>query len=185
MISVEEYLQTSVKTAGVTDIASNVGKYLKAHPWQTAGGALGLGALGGYGLGRAIHKEDPEEIKETPINLFPDMGVELAKGVGKGLGTEAVKGLGGAITDGIKSLIRSTKHKPTYEKAVATDPLLQEADPELLEESFKTMVQFAPTLATNPQAVQSFLREAVTSGGGVNYNTVKLLTDIEQSSQKK
>ncbi len=46
------------------------------------------------------------------------------------------------------------------------------------------MKRFAPTLSSDPNAVRSFLREAATSGAGVNYNTIKLLAEAERMTQQ-
>jgi len=62
-----------------------------------------------------------------------------------------------------------------------SDELLATADKKSLQNSFNTMQRFAPTLATDPNAVRAFLREAATTGSGVNYNTIKLLADAERA----
>lgn len=61
------------------------------------------------------------------------------------------------------------------------DDLLAGADKKGLQASFETMRRFAPTLATDPNAVRAYLREAATSGSGVNYNTIKLLAEAEKA----
>jgi hypothetical protein len=61
------------------------------------------------------------------------------------------------------------------------DPILLDAAKDDLESAFSTLRTFAPSLAMDPNVVRSFLREAVTSGGGVNYNTVNLLAKTENA----
>ena len=55
------------------------------------------------------------------------------------------------------------------------------ADPTLLTDAYHTMVRFAPTLATDKNAVKTFLREAVLMGTGPNVVTIKQLADAERA----
>ena len=51
-----------------------------------------------------------------------------------------------------------------------------------IRETLYTVHNFAPDIATNRQAAQSILREAVTTpDGGLNYNTVKLIADAQKA----
>lgn len=68
-----------------------------------------------------------------------------------------------------------------FSSVAKNDELLAGADRKSLQTSFETMRRFAPTLATDPNAVRAYLREAATSGSGVNYNTIKLLADAEKA----
>jgi hypothetical protein len=43
------------------------------------------------------------------------------------------------------------------------------------------MIRFAPVLSTDKNAVRSYLREAVMSGAGPNYSTIKSLADAEHT----
>jgi len=101
------------------------------------------------------------------------------------------KGFGGEVGKGIVDLVRGVAHgvvrvfrRDPLEDIVASDPVLADADPAEIEEAYATMKRFAPTLASDKNAVRAFLREAVTSGGGVNYNTIKMLSDAENSAQE-
>jgi hypothetical protein len=62
-----------------------------------------------------------------------------------------------------------------------TDPVLAQADDKVLMESFHTMSRFAPVLSTDKNMVRSFLRQAVMSGSGPDFTTVKLLADSERA----
>jgi 4-diphosphocytidyl-2C-methyl-D-erythritol kinase len=46
------------------------------------------------------------------------------------------------------------------------------------------MVKFAPTLSKDINAVRSFLREAVMSGSGPSYVTIRSLSDAETAARK-
>lgn len=123
------------------------------------------------------------------------IGESLLEGVGKGVGSSAggviVSLLANAIGAGIGALHDKFSTDPKRQALVAsllrTDPVLSDAvkrHPEakrMVEESYGTMVRFAPTLSMDPNAVRSFLREAVLGGSGVNYATIKNLVDTERS----
>jgi len=61
------------------------------------------------------------------------------------------------------------------------DPVLSAADDKTLMEAYHTMTRFAPTLSTDKNAVRSFLRQAVMSGSGPDYMSIKLIADSERS----
>lgn len=61
------------------------------------------------------------------------------------------------------------------------DPVLAGADDQTLMEAYHTMSRFAPMLSTDKNAVRSFLRQAVTSGAGPDFMTIKLIADAERA----
>lgn len=62
-----------------------------------------------------------------------------------------------------------------------TDSVLASADDATLMEAYHTMTRFAPVLSTDKNAVRSFLRQAVMSGSGPDYMSIKLLADSERA----
>lgn len=62
-----------------------------------------------------------------------------------------------------------------------TDTVLASADDQTLMEAYHTMTRFAPVLATDKNAVRSFLRQAVMSGSGPDFMSIKLLADSERA----
>lgn len=62
-----------------------------------------------------------------------------------------------------------------------TDSVLSGADDKILMEAYHTMARFAPVLSTDKNAVRSFLRQAVMSGSGPDYMSIKLIADSERS----
>jgi hypothetical protein len=199
-ISVEDYVKTARPYAppGIESetftptLLSRAGKYIKANPWKSglgAAGLLGAGALGAHLLG-GDDKPAPAEMPEEPeayepaVGGLPDfVGGGLERGVGGAI-TEGAKALGHAAYLGGRRLMQGRRQRQVLEQVTATDPILSMADPEVVQQSFATMSRFAPTLASDPYAAQSFLREAVTSGGGINYNTIKLLAEAERAAQQ-
>lgn len=61
------------------------------------------------------------------------------------------------------------------------DPVLAGADDATLMEAYHTMSRFAPVLSTDKNAVRSFLRQAVTSGSGPDFMSIKLVADAERA----
>jgi hypothetical protein len=115
----------------------------------------------------------------------------LSKGLGSAVGGSVAALLFQAIGSGISSLHGAVsgdpKRKAMVDQILRSDPVLSDAiqrHPEskrMVEESYSTMVRFAPTLSMDINAVRSFLREAVLGGSGVNYATIKNLVDTERS----
>jgi len=114
----------------------------------------------------------------------------IATGFGSALGEGALGGLfAGASMIG-KRLLDSTVTNPrrerTFYEAIRTDSVLRDAlknNPAILaqlKEAFSTLVRFAPSLSEDLNAVRSYLREAVVSGAGINYATVKQLAETEK-----
>lgn len=62
-----------------------------------------------------------------------------------------------------------------------TDSVLANADDGTLMEAYHTMTRFAPVLSTDKNAVRSFLRQAVMSGSGPDFMSIKLLADSERA----
>lgn len=62
-----------------------------------------------------------------------------------------------------------------------TDSVLANADDTTLMEAYHTMTRFAPVLSTDKNAVRSFLRQAVMSGSGPDFMSIKLISDAEHS----
>jgi hypothetical protein len=115
----------------------------------------------------------------------------LSKGLGSALGGTAVGLIAQVLGSGVSSLYNHLSSDPKRNSLVASilksDPVLSDAikrHPEskrMVEESYATMVRFAPTLSMDTNAVRSFIREAVLGGSGVNYATIKNLVDTERS----
>lgn len=74
-------------------------------------------------------------------------------------------------------------HKQVFTE-IQADPIIAKADPQLINSSYDTMKRFAPHLATDPNAVRSFLRENAMFGTGPSYATLKNLADAEQAVGK-
>lgn len=114
-------------------------------------------------------------------------GAGIAQGASKAVGEaagnlladiadKAVSAAGNAMDNGVRNEI--------LEKLRTSDPVLSGRSDEELMDAFHTMVKFAPTLSKDINAVRSFLREAVMSGSGPSYVTIRGLSDAETAARK-
>lgn len=156
---VEEFVEGRTKTAGLLDIA--------ARPFQSLSKLV-------KGIGGAISGSE---------TIVGDVGTLLknhpyaAIGIGGGaLGANALHSL-------VSNKLRAREQDSIFKFVKNEDPILRDADRKDLASAFDTFRAFAPTLATDPNATRSFLRQAVTSGGGVDYNTINLLARTESAIQ--
>ena len=134
-------------------------------------------------------------------SLGMDIGTGIrdsfAQGVGGGVGHGLVDALFGGIGGSVDALkdffVTSGTRQRLLESLMRSDPVISDAvqhnpkGKDIVLEAYATMRKFAPHLATDTNAVRSFLREAVMGGAGVNYATIKNLVDTEKTitGQKK
>lgn len=153
-----------------------------------AGGAglAGLGILAGPTLDAF-----GEKVKDAivPTNMQDQMLDEGASSFAKAVGSQAGQSTVGLLGDimskavsGISGIPRALARENMFEQLQQEDDVLAQAEPQALQEAYHTMVRFAPTLATDKNAVRSFLREAVLYGAGPNIITIKQLADAERAS---
>lgn len=115
-----------------------------------------LGVAGGAAL-----KSFGAEIGKSSVGLLRDIAMKAMDAVGHA-GDESAR----------QAILGDLKR---------TDSVLAQADDALLMESYHTMQRFAPTLSTDKNAVRSFLRQAVMSGSGPDFMTIKHLADSERA----
>ncbi len=128
--------------------------------------------------------------------LGPKPGFMERKDIGASLGQAAVKAFGtGMSTAGVdllKDMAAKAMHTAQHagdnaarqailKQLKMEDSVLADADDKLLMEAYHTMVRFAPTLSTDKNAVRNFLREAVMTGSGPNFATIKMLGETERT----
>lgn len=98
-----------------------------------------------------------------------EMGVDLLRD----MAAKAMSAVGHAGDDAARQAILGDLKR--------NDPVLANADDKTLMEAYHTMTRFAPVLSTDKNAVRSFLRQAVMSGAGPDYASIKLLADSERA----
>ena len=133
----------------------------------------------GYGVRSDIYPNIMERLRldEVAADSF-------ANAVGKELGKSTVGLLGDVASKAVSSpgdLVKSMQRKNVFDQLQEEDDVIARADPAQLEEAYHTMVRFAPTLATDKNAVKTFLRESVLYGTGPNFVAIKQLADAERA----
>lgn len=125
----------------------------------------------------------------------PDFGGTFVEGAGKGMG-------GGVVSEGIGALrrliggaaqsisdrfIAEPKRDKIVNQIIQEDDVIGPAEreaPGQALQAFQTMKRFAPTLSTDANVVQSYLRNAALTGGPMDFQTIKGLADAETSIQR-
>lgn len=115
----------------------------------------------------------------------------IQEGMGREVGKETAGGLRRLLGAGFQAIKELFINDPKREKMVqqisSTDPVVQPYErqqPGSVEQAYKTMARFAPTLSTDPNLATSFLRNAAMSGGALDYQVVKGLADAEAAVQR-
>lgn len=181
---------------GLTSAANAAGRGAK----NMAGGAAdelkgglmgGFGAIGGApakGVANGLSDMVQKKLFGQEIgNRHDAMGVAGGAAL-KSFGAEIGKSSVGLLRDIALKAMDAAGHAGDESARQAilgelkrTDSVLAQADDKLLMESYHTMTRFAPTLSTDKNAVRSFLRQAVMSGSGPDFMTIKHLADSERA----
>ena len=112
--------------------------------------------------------------------------VGAATGVGKSFG----EGIGNSLHNMVDKIMNKNKRvifdepqrKMIIHQLMTEDNLIGRMPEEKVLEAYKSMVDVAPTLSTDKNAVKSFLRAvSMAPEGGVDWNTLKGLADAEKS----
>jgi hypothetical protein len=85
-----------------------------------------------------------------------------------------------------KKIVDDPKAHATFHGVVQEDPMLRDAyaqNPAGLEETFKAMRKFGPSMSTSPAVVRSFLRQSTMAGGNMDFATIRLLAETEKFVQ--
>ncbi len=85
-----------------------------------------------------------------------------------------------------KRLVDDPKAETSFRTAVEGDPHLKalyEKNPDAMRMSFATMRKFAPSAASAPQAVQSFLLNTAMTNHRIDFATIRLLAETEKFVQ--
>lgn len=104
----------------------------------------------------------------------------FGKGLGE-MGVELLRDIGAKAMSSVSSAGDTSAREAILSQLKTQDPVLSSADDKTLMEAYHTMTRFAPVLSTDKNAVRSFLRQAVMSGSGPDYMSIKLLADSERS----
>ena len=151
------------------------------------GSLIGLGALAAPTLerwGRGVQRTLAPEPLHERAKMDETLAQNYAKAVGAELGKSTVGLLGDFLSKTINApaqMFQNRERASIFEQLQQEDDVIAQADPQQLAEAYHTMVRFAPTLATDKNAVKTFLRESVLYGTGPNFMAIKQLADSERA----
>ncbi|MGD9209177.1 MAG: hypothetical protein PVI90_00300 [Desulfobacteraceae bacterium] len=181
--------QTTKVAAPLPKGAKNIVSTILAHPGRALliGGSLfELSRLAGptlETLGKRIQKRVVPTMRERE-NLDEEAATAFAHTVGNELGSKAVGLLSDVISKAVQApaaLWNTQARASVFKTLQQEDDVISQADPQQLAEAYHTMVRFAPTLATDKNAVKTFLRESTLYGTGPNFVSIKQLADAEKA----
>lgn len=174
---------------GIGDLLKGLGAKILANPGKAAlvgGSLIALNELGGptiQTLGKRIQKAVVPTMRERE-KLDEEAATAFAKSVGKELGTKTIGLMADVLSKAVQApaeLMGNRARAGVFQTLQTEDDVISQADPQQLAEAYHTMVRFAPTLATDKNAVKTFLRESVLYGTGPNFMSIKQLADAERA----
>ncbi len=104
----------------------------------------------------------------------------LAQSLAQSLVAKPLDGLGGLLK---KKFYDGPKQRQTFDHVMGSDPELHGADRGKLEEAFGSLKRFGPSMAMDRNATRTFLRQAMMSGGNLDFATLRMLSEIEKFHQ--
>lgn len=165
-----------------------VGKSMATPLLAAAVGGAGLGSIlsqpdstMGYQLNKGLFNNslmDRVQADEVLMeNFLKGLGGQAGKTVAD-MGRQGIESAGGAMQN---AMVDRPKQRNVLNNLTSEDEILSGVNPEDINQAYGTLSRFAPTLATDPNAVRSFLREAATTGGGADYASIANLARAEQT----
>lgn len=119
--------------------------------------------------------------RKDPMHLGGTAAIQtFGKGIGE-MGVDLLRDMADKAMTAVGHAGDSAAREAIISNLKNTDPVLSSADDQTLMEAYHTMTRFAPVMSTDKNAVRSFLRQAVMSGSGPDYMSIKLLADSERA----
>jgi len=120
--------------------------------------------------------------------LANGIGTGFQGGIGAGIGNTVadlfIKKPYNAIADVLqKTFVTRPRQARIFNQVVDEDPELS-GQRDLASSVHGTIKKFAPTLSEDPNALRSYLRQAVALGGAVDPMTIKALSEAEKTYQQ-
>lgn len=176
------------------DLFSGLAKPKTIIPLALGGAALGtvglLSAAGGEAPGKTLSYRVNKGLHGLLDRIQADeaAGGAFAKTLGSGMGESMVGLTRDIVSKGYETIkdqlmLSPTRHK-IFDALKKEDMDIGNADNKTLMEAYHTMTNIAPILSTDKNAVKSVLRLAATSGGGLDFMTIKGIADAENSIRK-
>jgi hypothetical protein len=79
----------------------------------------------------------------------------------------------------VDSIFRKPEIQDYYKKIIASDEVLQKADPKLLEQAFKTIMQVGQHIVKVPSMVITILKEVALYNAPIGYATIDKIINME------
>lgn len=189
----QQLTKVAISLSGEAGILSSIAKgfaeLYKKHPGKMVGSGVGLlvgGALLGPTLSGVGHKLRQKVFPNTREDSLKEEGIQAyVKSLGSQLGQSSANVVQDALTKGLGGLVGLQKMHTqggVFSALQKSDPVLAKANKTDLKDAYKTLVRFAPTIATDKNAVRSFLRESVLYGSGPNIMTIKQVAEAERAT---
>jgi len=178
-------LQQDPSQGSPPSLMSRLMPFIAGKSSLMSGSLLGLDQLTGPVLGQIGESARRSLFSPfTRANMVEEGAKSFATSVGKAMGIGVVGLLGDLLSKTVQApsqMMQSRAQQSVFETLRKKDEVLSQADPQQLLESYHTMARFAPTLATDMNAVKTFLRESVLYGSGPNVISIKQLVDAEHA----
>ena len=125
---------------------------------------------------RAMGPKEPSMMERVQEKALGALGSSVATA-----GIDLLKDLASKAMSAVGNIGNAGAREAILKALKKEDIVLAGADDKELMEAYHTMVRFAPTLSTDKNAVRSFLRNAVVTGNGLDFVSIKLLADSERA----
>jgi hypothetical protein len=138
-----------------------------------------LEAFSNFSEKRAAEAPKPYAFKGMTGGLINTFGSSITGAIASSLVKRPMDKFFGILE---KKLYTQPKQRNVLMQAIQSDPILaqeMQTNPTVLEESYKTIKKFAPSLTEDVATLRQFLRQAVTTGGVIDPMTIKLLAETE------
>jgi hypothetical protein len=167
----------SMGQAAQSGVGSGLGSLAGA---PLAGAAAGITGSIGDGIKQMLMGRQFGERKD-PLHMLGSAAIgSFGKGLGD-LGVQLLQDIASKAVAAAGNVGQNAARQAILSQLKQEDSILSQADDRVLMEAYHTMTRFAPTLSTDKNAVRSFLRQAVMSGTGADYSTIKHLADSERA----
>jgi hypothetical protein len=138
----------------------------------------------------ASYDDFAEEKRAASTQVYPLMQNAMAQALANQLAQKFVGEPLDAVHKALKKkFFDDPKHREAFQKALESDDMLQaeyRENPKGLIDAYDTLKNFAPSIAKNPSATRSFLRQATMAkmhGSGLDFATIRLMAETEKFIQ--
>lgn len=126
----------------------------------------------------------PEDLSGKAKEIFDELEKSAAKPVAMLMPMPSVEDVHGALTkqpgiDNERKRVMNARRGVLLADLMTNDPIIRDADPEVVVEAYKTMVMSSPRVSLDKSQVRAFLRTAVNSVA-ISPADAKIVTDVDR-----